>query len=183
MSKWVVNIKGNYGENTFEISVLLDHNYIGKTSYGWFGPSKLLISHNGGSCHWPVTKEVWDALVMVAHSEAARRNNEESRDITNAIQAGELAQKKERSRAKKFSFCIECKSPSFWELAKEVSDVSTSGTLPDGNRIGAPTSVWLEDLLDRYGNMPGLCPLCVNYLHSCTRPGVSHCLDFSPIKE
>jgi hypothetical protein len=71
---WEVCIKGAAGQKSFEIAVLRSDNEHGKRSYGWFGREKLLISHNGGPCEWPVTQSVWDKLVKVAHEIAAELN-------------------------------------------------------------------------------------------------------------
>lgn len=76
MSKWVVDVKGKAGEQCFEISVLLDDNEHGKRSYGWFGMDKLLITHNGGPCRWPLTQAVWNRCLKVAHETAAELNGE-----------------------------------------------------------------------------------------------------------
>jgi hypothetical protein len=76
--KWVVDIKGKAGEHSFEISVLRESNSHGRKSFGWFGPDKLLITHNGGPCHWPLVQSVWDRCVRVA---------EETADELNAQQA------------------------------------------------------------------------------------------------
>ncbi len=73
--KWEVDIKGGAGQKCFEISVLRSDYALGKRSYGWFyDDRKLLISHNGGPCSWPVTQSVWDRLVRVAHEVADELN-------------------------------------------------------------------------------------------------------------
>lgn len=74
--KWIVDIKGAPNQNTFEISVLRESNTHGQNSYGWFGDDKLLISHDGGPCHIPVTDMVWNELVEVAHRVARKLNGE-----------------------------------------------------------------------------------------------------------
>lgn len=79
MSKWKVNIKGGPSKDCYEISVLRSDNSHGISSYGWFDENKLLVSHNGGPCHWPVTQSIWEGLVAVAKSEAARLNAEEEK--------------------------------------------------------------------------------------------------------
>ena len=79
MAKWVVEIKGQAGAEGFEIAVLRDDNTHGKRSYGWFGDDKLLITHNGGPCRWPLTQKVWDKQVAVAHEVAAELNEEAER--------------------------------------------------------------------------------------------------------
>jgi hypothetical protein len=76
--KWIVDIKGYAGCPGFEISVLRESNDHGQLSYGWFGDDKLLISHNGGPCRWPVTGKTWDKLVAVAHEVADELNAEEA---------------------------------------------------------------------------------------------------------
>lgn len=75
--KWIVHTKGAAGEEGFEISVLREDNTHGQRSYGWFDKDKLLISHNGGPCDWPVIPLVWDMLVKVAEDVAKRMNEEE----------------------------------------------------------------------------------------------------------
>ena len=75
--RWIVNIQGAAGKETFEISVLRENNRHGIASYGWFDEEKLLISHNGGPCHWPVTPFVWEGLVKLATYVADQLNKEE----------------------------------------------------------------------------------------------------------
>lgn len=74
MAKWVVDVKGCAGSECFEISVLRDDNNHGKRSYGWFGDEKLLITHNGGPCHWPLKPIVWDKVVNIAQDVAEELN-------------------------------------------------------------------------------------------------------------
>lgn len=76
-NKWVVNKKGGPGSSNFEISVIRNNNTHGKQSYGWFGPDKLLITHNGGPCSWPLIKLVWRKQVALAEEVAAELNREE----------------------------------------------------------------------------------------------------------
>lgn len=71
---WIVHTKGAANQPAFEISVLRENNRHGIASYGWFGSDKLLISHNGGPCHWPVTQQVWNELLGVAERVAASLN-------------------------------------------------------------------------------------------------------------
>lgn len=73
--KWIVNIKGRAGRVPFEISVVREDNKHGILSYGWFNEHKLLISHNGGPCDWPVTQFVWDNLILVARKTAKHMNS------------------------------------------------------------------------------------------------------------
>lgn len=76
MSKWIAHIKGEAGDKSFEICVVKKDNTHGFKSYGWFDENKLLISHNGGPCHWPLEKIVWDKLVKVAEEVAEILNKE-----------------------------------------------------------------------------------------------------------
>lgn len=71
---WEVNVKGNKGSNDFEISVLRKNNEHGHASYGWFDKNKLLITHNGGPCEWPLTAIVWDKMIKLAHEVADELN-------------------------------------------------------------------------------------------------------------
>lgn len=74
MAKWVVDVKGSAWAKSFEITVLRDDNEHGKRSYGWIDDDKLLITHNGGPCQWPLTQIVWDKAVKLAHEVADELN-------------------------------------------------------------------------------------------------------------
>lgn len=76
-TRWVVHTKGGPNLSSFEIAVLRDDNKHGKISYGWFDDNKLLISHNGGPCSWPVTRDVWEGLVALADRIARALNRHE----------------------------------------------------------------------------------------------------------
>lgn len=75
MGKWIVQIKGEECGKSFEISVVREDNQLGRASWGWFNEKKLLISHNGGPCNWPLTKIVWDKMVKLAEEIAADLNS------------------------------------------------------------------------------------------------------------
>ena len=60
MNKWTVQVFGKCGSDSWEISVVRLDNVHGKKSWGWFDDSKLLISHNGGPCHWPISRFVFN---------------------------------------------------------------------------------------------------------------------------
>jgi hypothetical protein len=77
MTEWVVDVKGHAGAESFEISVLRGDNEFGKRSYGYFGESKLLITHNGGPCRWPLTPRVWSKAVALAREVADELNSAE----------------------------------------------------------------------------------------------------------
>jgi hypothetical protein len=74
MAKWIVGVKGAAGSESFEISVVRSDNAHGISSYGWFDASKLLVTHNGGPCHWPVTQRVWDGCLRLAQEIAGELN-------------------------------------------------------------------------------------------------------------
>ena len=75
-SPWEVQVHGKAGEAYFEISVIhtdnVDH---AQRHYGWFDKNKLLITHNGGPCHWPLVPLVWDKMIRVANEVAYELNN------------------------------------------------------------------------------------------------------------
>jgi len=73
---WEICVKGKKGSKAFEISVVRKNNIHGHRSYGWFNDAKLLISHNGGPCTWPLTERVWDKMIVLA-KEVVRELNEE----------------------------------------------------------------------------------------------------------
>jgi hypothetical protein len=75
MHNWIVHVKGGPNKVPFEIAVIQRDNEHGLKSYGWYGPTKLLISHNGGPCPWPVTQQVWDKLVKIAYEVAEELSN------------------------------------------------------------------------------------------------------------
>lgn len=77
---WIVDVKGGPGKPSWEISVLMSDNHHGIASYGWFDENKLLVSHNGGPCHWPICQFVWDQQLLIAEELCRRLNAGESID-------------------------------------------------------------------------------------------------------
>lgn len=75
---WIVSIKGGAGTRSFEIAVVRQSNTHGQGSYGWFDRDKLLITHDGGPCNWPLTQRVWDKMLRAAQETADEMNDEES---------------------------------------------------------------------------------------------------------
>ena len=71
---WVMHTKGGPNKTTFEIAVVWSEFEHGFRSYGWYGDSKYLITHNGGPCKDPIDGYVWDECVKVAIRFAARMN-------------------------------------------------------------------------------------------------------------
>ena len=74
---WMVQIKGERCSNSWEISVVRVDNHHGQRSWGWFDDNKLLISHNGGPCSWPIVGYVFDQNVKIAEEVCRRLNNGE----------------------------------------------------------------------------------------------------------
>ena len=75
---WKVQIKGERGSKCWEISVVREDNDFGKSSYGWFGDNKLLVSHNGGPCGWTICGFVWDKQIEIANELCQRLNSNQS---------------------------------------------------------------------------------------------------------
>lgn len=77
MSKkeWKVQIKGIRCSRSWEISVVRIDNHHGQRSWGWFDETKMLVSHNGGPCHWPICGFVWDEQVRIAGELCDHLNN------------------------------------------------------------------------------------------------------------
>ena len=77
MSDWIVQIKGERCSDAWEISVVRKDNKHGQGSWGWFGDTKMLVSHNGGPCSWPICGFVWDKQVLLAEALCRKLNNKE----------------------------------------------------------------------------------------------------------
>lgn len=77
---WKLQIKGKRCSSSWEISVVREDNEHGQTSWGWFGAGKLLISHNGGPCSWPVVGYVFDQQIKIAEEVVRRLNSGQSLD-------------------------------------------------------------------------------------------------------
>lgn len=74
---WLVQVFGEKCSGDWEISVVRDDNELGRKSWGWFGAEKMLVSHNGGPCNWPVLPYVWDAQIKLAHDLCDKLNSGE----------------------------------------------------------------------------------------------------------
>ncbi len=70
---WIAQVLGDPESDSWEISVVKSGTF-GTQSWGWFCEDKLLISHNGGPCHWPMAKGVGSLMVQVAERYAAMLN-------------------------------------------------------------------------------------------------------------
>lgn len=73
--KWIVNVFGKAGADSWEISVVKSKYKRGRESYGWFGRDKILIGHNGGPCRDAVRSDVWCGLILLAFEICERLNS------------------------------------------------------------------------------------------------------------
>lgn len=73
---WVVQVKGEKCSGSWEISVVRSDNRHGQLSWGWFDDTKLLVSHNGANCRWPICEFVWDRQIDIANQLCAKLNAE-----------------------------------------------------------------------------------------------------------
>lgn len=77
MNRWRVQIHGKAGDKSFEISVVnIDKINSAQRYFGWFDENKLLITHNGGPCHWPLKPFVWDKMLKLAQEVADNLNSD-----------------------------------------------------------------------------------------------------------
>lgn len=77
---WKVQVKGKRCSGSWEISVVREDNLHGQLNWGWFDDRKLLISHNGGPCRWPIKGYVFDQQVKIAEEVTGRLNSGQSLD-------------------------------------------------------------------------------------------------------
>ncbi len=73
--KWIAVVYGDPNGRSWEISVRRKSKYF--DSWGWFDENKLLVSHNGGPCDWPLAPGLGDIMVRVAEDLAAKMNGSE----------------------------------------------------------------------------------------------------------
>lgn len=73
--KWLVQVKGDPNGTSWEISVVREDNMHGQSSWGWFGDRKLLVSHNGGPCNWPLAHGLGAVMVEIANRLCAFLND------------------------------------------------------------------------------------------------------------
>lgn len=64
--KWLTQVLGDPDSGSWEISVVREDNYHGRKSWGWIDENKLLVSHNGGPCIWPLAKGLGSKMVKLA---------------------------------------------------------------------------------------------------------------------
>lgn len=75
-AKWIVQLFGDIYSTAWELSVVKEDNKHGRKSWGWFDESKLLISHNGGPCKWPLAKGLGSKFIAIAEELAEELNKE-----------------------------------------------------------------------------------------------------------
>jgi len=75
--EWKVQVFGERCSSSWEISVIRIDNEHGQRSWGWFNSTKLLVSHNGGPCSWPIIDFVWDQQIRIAEELCAKLNSDE----------------------------------------------------------------------------------------------------------
>ena len=80
MAVWKKQVKGKRGSDSWEISDVREDNEHGQLSWGWFDENKILISHNGNPCDWPMAGYVFDQQLVIADEVARRLNAGESID-------------------------------------------------------------------------------------------------------
>ncbi len=66
MAKWLVDVKGDVNSESWEVAIVREDNVHGRRSWGWFDQNKLLVSHNGGPCHWPLAPGLGPTMNEVA---------------------------------------------------------------------------------------------------------------------
>lgn len=71
--KWIPLIQGDPNSKEWEISVVRENDF-GRKSWGWFSEHKLLVSHNGGPCRWPLAPGLGPIMVKLAEKLAAHLN-------------------------------------------------------------------------------------------------------------
>ena len=75
---WMVQVKGEKCSTSWEISVVRRDDKHGQKSYGWFGNTKILVSHSGGGFKWAICKFVWDRHIQTANDLCDKLNAEAS---------------------------------------------------------------------------------------------------------
>jgi hypothetical protein len=79
--KWIVQVKGNPHTETmpasWEITVVRSDNIHGIKSWGWIDEHKLLVSHNGGPCHWPMAPGLGKKMIRIANDLCKNLNKKE----------------------------------------------------------------------------------------------------------
>lgn len=86
---WKAQVKGDPNGKSWEISVVHRENKHGQESWGWFDENKLLISHNGGPCDWPLAPGLGPMMIQLAERYAELLNK---RDVQSLLAAKDLSQ-------------------------------------------------------------------------------------------
>ena len=77
-NKWLAQVFGDPNGTAWEISVVRENNKHGRKSWGWFDSEKLLVSHNGGPCKWPLATGLGDKMIKLAQELANQLNEGEN---------------------------------------------------------------------------------------------------------
>lgn len=64
---WLAQTLGDPNGKLWEISVVREDNDLGRRSLGWFNDQKLLISHSGSPCRWPLAPGLGPIMVEIAN--------------------------------------------------------------------------------------------------------------------
>lgn len=75
--RWLLQIKGDVNSDSWEISVVREDNIHGKLSWGWFDENKLLVSHNGGPCSWPLAPGLGEKMIEIGNTLTRQLNLKE----------------------------------------------------------------------------------------------------------
>ena len=78
---WKVQVLGDPNSNRWEISAVKDDTEkdLFKT-WGWFDKNKLLVSHSGGPCSWPLADGLGDKMLEIAEELVKKLNSELNED-------------------------------------------------------------------------------------------------------
>lgn len=125
---WKVQIHGQAGEKSFEISVVNvakagRHQTDG---YGWFDQNKLLISHNGGPCNWPLIPLVWEKMVKLAEQVAFEMNERHGRPLFDGMTRADICKAIANAQGEKYGFTDKDFA---WSDAYERADEQTNAEL------------------------------------------------------
>lgn len=75
--RWIAAMHGDVNTSSWEVFVVRENNHHGQISWGWFDEDKLLVSHNGGPCRWPLAPGIGEAVIKLAEELADKLNKEE----------------------------------------------------------------------------------------------------------
>lgn len=82
---WVVSVKGEPERYGYEIAIVREDDTHGLSSYGWHGPTKLIISGDSPS-RCPLPKPIWEDLILLATRWASRMSADKIVDANQMMQ-------------------------------------------------------------------------------------------------